>query len=123
MAEQILCSINQPLSPPFEVRWNIRNITSKMHVVELDVDYVLDAGAKVACLGRRCCGSSRADCQQAYGQARWRTCADQLLSNSHLYPLLLVSRSCGDVRRAYRRRTLGGSGYRLGLVVLQSDCG
>jgi hypothetical protein len=59
-----------------EIRWNVGIVASEMHIVELDVDYVLDAGAKVTCPGLRCLGFSRADGQEAHGQAHWRTCAD-----------------------------------------------
>jgi hypothetical protein len=59
-----------------------------MHVVELDVDYVLDARVKVTFLGLRRVGFSRADGHEAHGQAHWRARADQLSSNSHSYPLL-----------------------------------
>jgi hypothetical protein len=47
-----------------------------MHIVELDVDYVLDARVKVTFLGLRCFGFSRGDGHEAHGQAHWRTCGD-----------------------------------------------
>jgi len=52
----------------FEVGWNVRNVAAEMNIVELDVDYVLDAVAELACLRPRCCGFGRTDGQEAHGQ-------------------------------------------------------